>query len=206
MVPSTFVFVSLVRYAAVVFCLMQVLHSGYADYIRPPIDGYRTLQFGSFDEISDVGYCHARELFMDWSRSDRIQEMFTELGEKSKSPAAAVTAVDAKFTDLAELVSQIDRPPVSAPASAHVSDDDMSVTSEPAIVAMHISPRRRKAGSEGTSPGSLTASSDNEDDVDARLRDFDNDEVIAMTSLPDMPDIGRDNGLLSANNDAEDKV
>jgi len=181
-----------------------VLHSGYADYIRPPIDSYRTLQFGSFDEISDVGYHHTRELFTDWTQSDRIQELFMELGEKAKSPVTAVTAVDAKFTDLAELVSQIDRPPVSAPASAHVSDDEMSVTSEPAIVALHTSPRRRKAGSEGTSPGSLTASSDNEDDdVDARLHDFDdNDEVIAMPSLPDMPEVVRDTGLLSANNDA----
>jgi len=193
--------------------MMQVLHSGYADYIRPPIDCYRTLQFGSFDEISDVGYRHARELFTEWSQSDRIQELFTELAEKSKSPVAAVTAVDAKFTDLAELVSRIDRPPVSAPASAHVSDDDMSVTSEPAIVALHTSPRRRKAGSEGTSPGSLTASSDNDDDVDARLRDFDNDDVIAMSSpdvialsSPDVPEVVRDNSLLSAKNDTVDKV
>jgi len=185
--------------------MLQVLHSGYADYIRPPIDGYRTLQFGSFDEISDVGYHHARELFTDWTRSDRIQELFTELGEKAKSPAVTtVTAVDAKFTDLAELVSQIERPPMSAPASAHVSDDEMSVTSEPAIVALRTSPRRRKAGSEGTSPGSLTASSDNEDDdVDARLHDFDNDEVIAVSSLPNMPEVVRDNGLLSANHDAD---
>lgn len=160
----------------------QLMNSGYADYIRPPIDCFTTLQFGSFDEISDVGYSHAREHFMEWHRSGRIKELFTELGEKSKSPVAAVTAVDAKFTDLAELVSRIDRSPASAPASAYVSDDDMSVTSEPAIVTLHTSPRRRKAGSEGTSPGSMTASSDNEDDVDARLHDFDDDEVVAMSS------------------------
>lgn len=175
-----------------------MLSSGYVDYIRPPIDCYRTLQFGSYEEISDVGYSHARELFAEWSRSGRIQELFTELGEKSKCPVAAVTAVDAKFTDLAELVSRIDRSPASAPASAHVSDDDMSVTSEPAIVAMHSSPRRRKAGSEGASPGSMTASSDNEDDVDARLHDFDDDEVIAIISSPD---IIEDNDSMSAKKD-----
>jgi len=182
-----------------------VLSSGYVDYIRPPIDCYRTLQFGSFDEICDVGYSHAHQLFMEWSRSGRIQELFTELGEKSKSPVAAVASVDVKFTDLAELVSRIDRFPSSAPASAHVSDDDMSVTSEPAIVALHTSPRRRKAGSEGASPGSVTASSDNEDDVDTRLHDFD-DDVIAMSSSPDMPEILQDNKLLSAKNDAGDKT
>lgn len=106
---------------------------------------------------------------------------------------------------MAELVSRIDRFPSSAPASAHVSDDDMSVTSEPAIVALHTSPRRRKAGSEGASPGSVTASSDNEDDVDTRLHDFD-DDVIAMSSSPDMPEILQDNKLLSAKNDAGDKT
>jgi len=120
-------------------------------------------------------------------------DLLTELGEKSKSPVAAVASVDVKFTDLAELVSRIDRSPVSSPASAHMSDDDMSVTSEPAIVALHTSPRRRKAGSEGTSPGSVTASSDNEDDVHTRLHDFDDDDVIAMPSAPDMPEIVQDN-------------
>jgi len=120
-------------------------------------------------------------------------DLLTELGEKAKSPVAAVASVDVKFTDLAELVSRIDRSPVSSPASAHMSDDDMSVTSEPAIVALHTSPRRRKAGSEGTSPGSVTASSDNEDDVHTRLHDFDDDDVIAMPSAPDMPEIVQDN-------------
>jgi len=183
------------------FLAMQVLSSGYVDYIRPPIDCYRTLQFGSFEEISDVGYSHAHELFSEWSHSGRIQEIFTEQGEKSEAPVAAATTVDAKFTDLAELVSRIDRSPASAPASALVSDDDMSVTSEPAIVALHT-PRRRKAGSEGTSPGSMTASSDNEDDMDARLHDFDDDEVMAVSS----PEIVRDTSPLSAKNDAVDKI
>jgi len=120
-------------------------------------------------------------------------DLLTELGEKSKSPVAAVASVDVKFTDLAELVSRIDRSPVSSPASAHMSDDDMSVTSEPAIVALHTSPRRRKAGSEGTSPGSVTASSDNEDNVHTRLHDFDDDDVIAMPSVPDMTEIVQHN-------------
>jgi len=120
-------------------------------------------------------------------------DLLTELGEKSKSPVAAVASVDVKFTDLAELVSRIDRSPVSSPASAHMSDDDMSVTSEPAIVALHTSPRRRKAGSEGTSPGSVTASSDNEDNVHTRLHDFDDDDVIAMPSAPDMAEIVQHN-------------
>lgn len=33
------------------FFLQEVKNSNYCEYIRPPIDKYKTLQFGSFDEI-----------------------------------------------------------------------------------------------------------------------------------------------------------
>jgi hypothetical protein len=168
----------------------QVRDSGYADYVRPPIDRYHTLQFGSFDEICEVGYGHARDLFAKWASTGRIANIFAE--KKIESETNSTThkfgtsqSVETKFTDLAELVSRINRPKVvkssSVAASAHVSDDEMSVTSEPAIAsaAMPASLCRRKAGSEGTSPGSVTVSSDDadDDDVEHRLRDFDEDEL-----------------------------
>jgi len=169
---------------------MQVRNSGYADYVRPPIDRYHTLQFGSFDEISNVGYLHALELFTKWAETGRISEMFSSKNvEEKKSSTAhkfgASFSVETKFTDLAELVSRINRPTVvkssSVLVSAHVSDDDddMSVTSEPAIAsaAMPVSVHRRKAGSEGTSPGSVTVSSmDVDDEAERRLHEFDEDE------------------------------
>lgn len=40
---------------AYVSCVRQLDHvknSDYCEYIRPPIDKYGTLQFGSFDEIA----------------------------------------------------------------------------------------------------------------------------------------------------------
>lgn len=37
--------------------------SDYCEYIRPPIDSYKTLQFGSFDEIREVGYRHGVAYF-----------------------------------------------------------------------------------------------------------------------------------------------
>jgi hypothetical protein len=33
------------------FLPQEVKNSDYCEYIRPPIDKYKTLQFGSFDEI-----------------------------------------------------------------------------------------------------------------------------------------------------------
>lgn len=166
---------------------LQVRDSGYADYVRPPIDSYHTLQFGSFDEISEVGYKHASELMSNWVTTGRLAKLFAEVKIESKN---AATTHESKFTDLAELVSRINRPSVvsvsSAVASTHVSDDEMSVTSEPAIAsaALEVTPRRRKAGSEGTSLGSVTVSTsdaEDEDDGDRRLHDFDDEEI----SLPE---------------------
>jgi len=40
-----------------------VKKSDYCEYIRPPIDKFKTLQFGSFDEIRDCGYYHGSTYF-----------------------------------------------------------------------------------------------------------------------------------------------
>ncbi len=37
--------------------LEMVKNSEYCNYLRPPIDKYRTLQFGAFDEIRVFLYC-----------------------------------------------------------------------------------------------------------------------------------------------------
>ena len=35
-------------------------------HIRPPIDRYATLQFGSFDEIEETGYKHGTDIVSAW--------------------------------------------------------------------------------------------------------------------------------------------
>ena len=42
---------SRLAYVSCVQQLDQVKNSGYAEYMRPPIDKYRTLQFAAFDDI-----------------------------------------------------------------------------------------------------------------------------------------------------------
>ncbi|XP_071442905.1 neuropathy target esterase sws isoform X1 [Hetaerina americana] len=54
---------SRLAYVSCVRQLEEVKSSDYCEYIRPPIDKYKTLQFGSFDEIKEVGYNHARTYF-----------------------------------------------------------------------------------------------------------------------------------------------
>lgn len=45
---------------AYVCCVRQLEHvknSDYCEYIRPPINRYRTLEFGKFDEIAVSAFC-----------------------------------------------------------------------------------------------------------------------------------------------------
>ena len=49
---------SRLAYVSCVRQLEEVKSSDYCEYIRPPIDKYKTLQFANFNEIKDVGYQH----------------------------------------------------------------------------------------------------------------------------------------------------
>lgn len=51
---------SRLAYVSCVRQLEEVKNSDYCEYIRPPIDKYKTLQFANFDEIKDVGYQHGK--------------------------------------------------------------------------------------------------------------------------------------------------
>ncbi|GAB1610265.1 patatin-like phospholipase domain-containing protein 7 [Argonauta hians] len=101
---------------AYVSCVRQlevVKNSDYCEYVRPPIDKFKTLQFGSFDEIYEVGYHHAKTLFSGWIKGGLLKDLFTEKSEERKfkkkaSPLFPSMPTVANFTDLAELVSKIE--------------------------------------------------------------------------------------------------
>uniref|UniRef100_A0A668ABU9 lysophospholipase n=1 Tax=Myripristis murdjan TaxID=586833 RepID=A0A668ABU9_9TELE len=106
---------------AYVCCVRQlesVKNSDYCEYIRPPIDRYRTLEFGKFDEIAEVGYQHGKTVFDVWSRSGVVEKMLKDRHQeefhKTQSNNNVVTCPNASFTDLAEIVSRIEpvKPPV----------------------------------------------------------------------------------------------
>uniref|UniRef100_A0A8C3ALE6 lysophospholipase n=1 Tax=Cyclopterus lumpus TaxID=8103 RepID=A0A8C3ALE6_CYCLU len=66
---------------AYVCCVRQlesVKSSDYCEYIRPPIDRYRTLEFGKFDEIAEVGYQHGKTVFDVWTRSGVVDKMLKD--------------------------------------------------------------------------------------------------------------------------------
>uniref|UniRef100_A0A665X428 Patatin-like phospholipase domain containing 7b n=1 Tax=Echeneis naucrates TaxID=173247 RepID=A0A665X428_ECHNA len=100
---------------AYVCCVRQlesVKNSDYCEYIRPPIDRYRTLEFGKFDEIAEVGYQHGKTVFDVWSRSGVVEKMLKDRHQEefhnSESKHNVVTCPNASFTDLAEIVSRIE--------------------------------------------------------------------------------------------------
>ncbi|XP_050441500.1 neuropathy target esterase sws-like [Adelges cooleyi] len=64
-VPSIADIQSRLAYVSCVRQLEVVKNSDYCQYIRPPIDKYKTLQFADFEEIKEVGYKHGKKYFED---------------------------------------------------------------------------------------------------------------------------------------------
>ncbi|XP_061822445.1 patatin-like phospholipase domain-containing protein 7a isoform X1 [Nerophis lumbriciformis] len=99
-------------YVCCVRHLDTVKNSDYCEYIRPPIDRYRTLEFGKFDEIAEVGYQHGKTVFDVWSRSGVVEKMLKDRHQEefhnTQSKNDVLTCPNASFTDLAEIVSRIE--------------------------------------------------------------------------------------------------
>ncbi|XP_060810636.1 neuropathy target esterase sws isoform X3 [Amyelois transitella] len=85
--------------------LEEVKNSDYCEYIRPPIDAYKTLQFGSFDEIREVGYRHGAAYFEGQRRGGGggVSGAATE----GRKPDAQPSLTDYTFTDLAQMVCSV---------------------------------------------------------------------------------------------------
>uniref|UniRef100_A0A8C2AM38 lysophospholipase n=1 Tax=Cyprinus carpio TaxID=7962 RepID=A0A8C2AM38_CYPCA len=91
--------------------LESVKNSDYCEYIRPPIDRYRTLEFGKFDEINEVGYQHGKTVFDVWCRSGVVEKMMKDRHQEEFHKTQSnnvMTCPNASFTDLAEIVSRIE--------------------------------------------------------------------------------------------------
>ncbi|XP_044851150.1 patatin-like phospholipase domain-containing protein 6 [Mauremys mutica] len=107
---------------AYVSCVRQleiVKSSSYCKYIRPPIDRFKTMDFGKFDEIYDVGYQHSKVVFSGWGRGNIIEKMVKDRRSADfyeSKRMDVLTCPSAGFTDLAEIVSRIE------PAKCYLSD------------------------------------------------------------------------------------
>nr|AAI12749.1 Patatin-like phospholipase domain containing 6 [Bos taurus] len=115
-VPDMAEIQSRLAYVSCVRQLEVVKSSSYCEYLRPPIDCFKTMDFGKFDQIYDVGYQYGSTVFGGWSRGDIIEKMLTDRwsADLNESRRADVLAFPSSgFTDLAEIVSRIEPPTTS---------------------------------------------------------------------------------------------
>uniref|UniRef100_A0A803XS18 lysophospholipase n=1 Tax=Meleagris gallopavo TaxID=9103 RepID=A0A803XS18_MELGA len=118
-VPDMAEIQSRLAYVSCVRQLEVVKSSSYCEYIRPPIDRFKTMDFGKFDEIYDVGYQHGKSVFDGWSQSDIIEKMVRDRRSADfyeSKRMDVLTYPSAGFTDLAEIISRIE------PAKPYPSD------------------------------------------------------------------------------------
>ncbi|XP_012224242.2 neuropathy target esterase sws isoform X1 [Linepithema humile] len=105
---------SRLAYVSCVRQLEEVKTSDYCEYIRPPIDKYKTLQFANFDEIKDVGYQHGKTYFEGQSKAG-VLPRFNADRENARALRAKNQAANQQspssytFTDLAQMVCKVSR-------------------------------------------------------------------------------------------------
>uniref|UniRef100_A0A673AH94 lysophospholipase n=2 Tax=Sphaeramia orbicularis TaxID=375764 RepID=A0A673AH94_9TELE len=124
-VPDMAEIQSRLAYVSCVRQLEVVKKSAYCEYIRPPIDRFKTMDFGKFDEIYDVGYQHGKLLFTGWARGDIIENMLKDHRSADYNDSKRTdtcTCPGADFTDLAEIVSRIE--PVQSYVNTEAEESD----------------------------------------------------------------------------------
>ncbi|CAG9818201.1 unnamed protein product [Phaedon cochleariae] len=114
---------SRLAYVSCVRQLEEVKNSDYCEYIRPPIDKYRTLQFGSFDAIREIGYEHGKAYFEGQLRAGNLP-IFRTLSELHKSSSNVNSLGSYTFTDLAQMVCKVSRPYEEEESTSSSSDEE----------------------------------------------------------------------------------
>uniref|UniRef100_A0A671VQ21 lysophospholipase n=1 Tax=Sparus aurata TaxID=8175 RepID=A0A671VQ21_SPAAU len=121
-VPDMAEIQSRLAYVSCVRQLEVVKKSAYCEYIRPPIDRFKTMDFGKFDEIYDVGFQHGKLVFTGWARGDIIENMLKDHRSADYNDSKRTDVRRAPdFTDLAEIVSRIE--PVQSYVAAEEESD-----------------------------------------------------------------------------------
>uniref|UniRef100_A0A8C1JF91 lysophospholipase n=1 Tax=Cyprinus carpio TaxID=7962 RepID=A0A8C1JF91_CYPCA len=126
-VPDMAEIQSRLAYVSCVRQLELVKKSAYCEYIRPPIDRFKTMDFGKFDEIYDVGYQYGKLVFTEWARGDIIENVLKDhrsADYKDSKKTDSCTCPSADFTDLAEIVSRIE------PVQSYLADEESDYATE----------------------------------------------------------------------------
>ncbi|XP_037936421.1 neuropathy target esterase sws isoform X1 [Teleopsis dalmanni] len=98
---------SRLAYVSCVRQLEEVKSSEYCEYIRPPIDKYKTLAFGSFDEIRDVGYVHGKNYFEIMEKAGRLGRFNQWFSKEPPKKHYHSSLSEYSFIDLAQIVCKL---------------------------------------------------------------------------------------------------
>uniref|UniRef100_A0A8C4GGC6 lysophospholipase n=1 Tax=Dicentrarchus labrax TaxID=13489 RepID=A0A8C4GGC6_DICLA len=101
-VPDMAEIQSRLAYVSCVRQLEVVKKSAYCEYIRPPIDRFKTMDFGKFDEIYVSYFMNITWYYVFEDQNLNYCDTFSDLNYRS------CTCPGADFTDLAEIVSRIE--------------------------------------------------------------------------------------------------
>ncbi|XP_042227103.1 patatin-like phospholipase domain-containing protein 6 isoform X2 [Homarus americanus] len=132
-VPNLYDIQSRLSYVSCTRQLEELKVSDYCEYIRPPIDKYQTLQFGSFDEIKEVGYQHGKSYFSGMLKGGRTVDSIYQLSTSTadnhwRGENISLDGCPANFTDLAQIVCSVRKPTankVLEDSSTEYDEDDV---------------------------------------------------------------------------------
>lgn len=123
---------SRLAYVSCVRQLEEVKNSDYCEYIRPPIDQYKTLAFSMFDEIKEVGYNHGKQHLETMAKNGRLARF--KNWKSVEVPIKPSNANEYTFVDLAQIVCKV---PETVPENPSSTEDEEfgGYVSEPSSTA-----------------------------------------------------------------------
>ncbi|KAH8419963.1 hypothetical protein KR009_004462 [Drosophila setifemur] len=115
---------SRLAYVSCVRQLEEVKNSDYCEYIRPPIDKYKTLAFGSFDEIRDVGYVFGKNYFENMAKAGRLGRFNQWFNKEPPKRGNHASLNEYTFIDLAQIVCRLPETNAGNVADIFSEDED----------------------------------------------------------------------------------
>ncbi|XP_037727000.1 neuropathy target esterase sws isoform X3 [Drosophila subpulchrella] len=159
---------SRLAYVSCVRQLEEVKNSDYCEYIRPPIDKYKTLAFGSFDEIRDVGYVFGKNYFESMAKAGRLGRFNQWFNKEPPKRGNHASLNEYTFIDLAQIVCRLPETYVVNTAELFSEDEDCDgYISEP--TTLNTDRRRIQVPRAGNSLSFSETEMDSDLEIDLKL-------------------------------------
>ncbi|XP_039498768.1 neuropathy target esterase sws isoform X1 [Drosophila santomea] len=159
---------SRLAYVSCVRQLEEVKNSDYCEYIRPPIDKYKTLAFGSFDEIRDVGYVFGKNYFENMAKAGRLGRFNQWFNKEPPKRVNHASLNEYTFIDLAQIVCRLPETYAVNTAELFSEDEDCDgYISEP--TTLNTDRRRIQVPRAGNSLSFSETEMDSDVELDLKL-------------------------------------